>query len=456
MNRHDLARPFRLICGYLPAVMVFGMAVSLPTASSAQTLPSIGETLGVPSAAGFGFSVRPTSDSGYILAGSSVNTSGVETPAVFKLSSTGQVTWQNSYSFPGTTHISVIQQTVDSGYIMAGLTTSNLITSAVVVKLDSSGNVSWQRAYGSGLVSNYAAWIQQTLDGGYIFAGSNLGAWAVKLDSGGNIVWQKSYGPSTPGTSAFGAIQQTSDNGYVATGFLGIGTGNTSPWVVKMDSSGAVTWQQIYSDSYSGSASSIEQTTDGGYVVGGSETVRQANTLKFRAVAMKIDSAGNVTWRNYYSQAGSVTLPPGLTGMIRQSTSGNYGLLIPRSLALGAIHAIVAQVDQNGGITNQAEFGLAPGADASWIEPTSDGGFAVAGTSFLVAAPYSQGLVLKLDGSLHSGACGRYKGPSSISAAAEPAQLSSPTLLVSNTSATASQPSVTATASSFTATNVCN
>src|SRR6185295_3780805 len=96
------------------------------------------------------------------------------------------------------------------------------------------------------------ATIQQTPDGGYIFAGnstSNNGDvtgnhggsdyWVVKMDSVGNLVWQKSYGGSNNDLAT--SVDQTSDGGYVVAGHTyssdgdveGLHGTDADSWVIK-------------------------------------------------------------------------------------------------------------------------------------------------------------------------------------------------------------------------------
>ncbi len=166
-------------------------------------------------------------------------------------------------------------------------------TDVWVVKLNSSGNIQWQKCLG-GTMADYGYSIQQTTDGGYILIGttdSNNGdvsgnhgcsdVWVVKLNSGGNIQWQKCLG----GTSFdYGfSIQQTTDGGYILTGQTDSNNGDVSGihfnnpnyqtpdvWLVKLSSTGAIQWQKCLGGSSSDSGSSIEQTIDGGYIVVGS------------------------------------------------------------------------------------------------------------------------------------------------------------------------------------------
>lgn len=127
-----------------------------------------------------------------------------------------------------------------------------------IVKLNNIGDIEWQKSYGgSGWEEAFA--VQQTADGGYIVAGEspsndgdvigNHGSWdywVIKLDGSGNLEWQKSLGGS--GYDAAHSIQQTSDGGYIIAGRSssndGDVTGNHGSfdfWIVKLAGDGTST-----------------------------------------------------------------------------------------------------------------------------------------------------------------------------------------------------------------------
>ena len=139
-----------------------------------------------------------------------------------------------------------IQQTSDGGYIVAGTTSFGAgINDIWILKLDQTGTVSWQKTYG-GSGDDDAYSIQQTTDGGYIVAGStssfgagNYDMWILKLDQTGTVSWQKTYGGSG-GDCAY-SIQQTSDGGYIVAGYTtSFGAGNDDMWILKLDSNGNI------------------------------------------------------------------------------------------------------------------------------------------------------------------------------------------------------------------------
>src|SRR5436305_1217047 len=86
------------------------------------------------------------------------------------------------------------------------------------------------------------------------------------------IQWQKSLGGSSDEVAY--SIEQTSDGGYIAAGYTLSNDGDVSGnhgsldyWIVKLNSSGAIQWQKSLGGSGEDGATSIEQTSDGGYII---------------------------------------------------------------------------------------------------------------------------------------------------------------------------------------------
>jgi hypothetical protein len=93
--------------------------------------------------------------------------------------------------------------------------------------------------------------------------------WVLKLDRNGDVQWQKTYGG--PSEDKASSIQQTSDGGYIVAGTTySFAAGYTDIWVLKLDRNGNVQWQKTYGGPSWDKASSIQQTSDGGYIVAGS------------------------------------------------------------------------------------------------------------------------------------------------------------------------------------------
>jgi hypothetical protein len=157
--------------------------------------------------------------------------------------------WAKTYGGSSTDGAYSVQQTADGGYIVAGYTDSFGAGSYDywVLKLSSTGSVMWQKTYG-GEYDDYAYSVEQTSDGGYIVAGytASFGAGGdrlcvLKLNSTGGVTWLKAYGGSSYDYGY--SVQQTSDGGYMVAGDTNsFGAGSSDAWVVKLGASGDIVW----------------------------------------------------------------------------------------------------------------------------------------------------------------------------------------------------------------------
>jgi hypothetical protein len=222
------------------------------------------------------YSVQQTSDGGYIVAGvtHSFSAGGYDI-FLIKTDANGNVQWAKTYGGTSGDGAFPVQQTSDGGYIVAGVTNSFGAggSDVFLIKTDTSGNIVWAKTYG-GTNDDRATFVQQTSDGGYIVAGwtRSFGAgytdiFLIKTDTSGNIVWAKTYG----GTSYDWAysVQQTSDNGYIVGGYTGSFGVGTNIFLIKTDTNGNIVWAKTYRGAHWDYAYSVQQTSDGGYIVAG-------------------------------------------------------------------------------------------------------------------------------------------------------------------------------------------
>lgn len=257
---------------------------------------------------------------------------------LFPLFTFSQIEWQNTIG--GDNHESVgnIIQTPDSGYIISGRTASSLSGDKTesgfgsndmwIIKLDQSGTIDWQNAIG-GSGNDFAHEIRPLADGGYILGGGSssdtsadktefsqggIDAWVLKLDSAGNILWENTIG-GTGANEQVRSLRPTSDGGYIlgciSNGGLSgdkteTGYGGFDWWIIKIDSVGNIEWQNTIGGDADDLLEDIEQTSDGGYIAGGSsksDTTGDKTVPSFGGNDMwviKLDSAGNVLWEKAY------------------------------------------------------------------------------------------------------------------------------------------------------------
>jgi hypothetical protein len=340
-----------------------------------------------------------------------------------------------------------LQQTRDDGFILYGYSVSGAggdksqnsrgMTDVWIVKTDSLGNKLWDKSFG-GSDDDIIFSIQQTLDGGYIlpcYSKSNISGdktqanwggwdfWIIKIDSLGNKLWDKDYGAN--GDEQLASIDQTSDGGFILGGSSNSGisgnktedtNGNIDFWIVKIDSLGNKQWDKDYGGISSDNATSIRQTSDKGYLIGGysnSNISGDKTQDSFGGMdywIIKTDSTGNIMWDKifggtdhdyFYSLQISSDGGYVFGGLSRSTISGNK-----TTSTWGDDDYWIVKTDSLGNILWDKDYGGNIGdAEFGKIASTSKGGYLIAGDSYSPASGnksennmgLEQSWVLKLD-----------------------------------------------------------
>ena len=159
----------------------------------------------------------------------------------------------------------------------------------------------WNKTFGG---TNYevAYSVQQTSDGGYILAGPKCtlpygvgsDGWLVKTDTNGNKQWDKTFGGT--GDDLAMSVQQTSDGGYILAGYTdSYGVGYWHFWLVKINSNGNEQWSRTFGGTF---AFSVQETADGGYILAGCTYSYSTGSYDFGLV--KTDANGNEQWNKTF------------------------------------------------------------------------------------------------------------------------------------------------------------
>jgi hypothetical protein len=363
------------------------------------------------------WSIKPTSDRGFIISGYALSSNGNVTVNhgeadfwVVKTNESGEIQWQKSYggSAYDIAHSGI--QTNDGGYIFAGYTYSNDgdvtgnhgDSDCWIVKTDESGEIEWKKCYG-GLNLESASSIIQTADGGYIIAAtcsSNNGdvttllghhdMWIVKIDASGTIQWQHSYGGN--GWDYTYCIIQTDDGGYIFTGFtesnngdVTVNYGRSDVWVVKINQIGTLEWQKSYGGSQDDYGTSICKTSDGGYVLAATSESNDYDLKKNNGFEdfwlVRITSTGEILWQKSYGG----TYEDRTTDVI-QTNDGGY-LITGQTFSYdkditgsnGASDAWLVKTDSSGNIQWERAMGGSSQESMESVIQTADGVFVTAG-----------------------------------------------------------------------------
>lgn len=376
------------------------------------------------------YSIQQTTDGGYIIAGiagsNDGDVSGNHSAGTYadywivKMDVLGNIQWQKCLGGSGLDVAHFIQQTTDGGYIIAGYSNSHDgdvsgnhsiydWEDSWIIKLDASGNIQWKKCLG-GSNQDEANSIQQTTDGGYIVAGwtisndaevsGNHGRqdyWVVKLDASGNIQWQKCLGGSLDDVAW--AVRQTSDGGYIVAGSSGSNDGNVSGshgshdfWIVKLDAAGNIQWQKLTGGSDNDEAYSIQQTTDGGYIVAGRTDSDDGDVSGFHGTGysdcwiMKLNAVGNVQWKkclggSYSDWASAVQQTTDGGYIVSGRTSSNDGDVSGQHNSNGPADSWIVKLDVSGNIQGQKCLGGTNNDEHYAVQQTIDGGYVLAGRS---------------------------------------------------------------------------
>ena len=143
-------------------------------------------------------------------------------------------------------------------------------------------------------------------DGDIISNHGDYDMWVVKLNKNGEIEWQKCLGGS--GEDEANSIQQTTDGGYIVAGSTVSDDGDVSDyhgeedmWIVKLDSTGKIEWQKCLGGSNYDYANSIKQTTDGGYIVAVSTVSDDGDVIgnhgSLDMWIVKLNKNGEIDWQ---------------------------------------------------------------------------------------------------------------------------------------------------------------
>lgn len=348
-------------------------------------------------------SIQQTDDAGYIVAGYETFLLG---PTgydfwILKLSSSGRTEWQKAYGGNGPDMVSCIQQTTDGGYVVAGYISPSTLAERgfCVLKLDPAGDIEWQRAYG-GSDEDWPTSIQQTSDGGYIVAGitTSFGAgdydyWILKLSATGDIEWQRAYGGSNSDSAQ--AIHQTTDGGFIVAGYTSsFGAAGDDIWILKLTQLGDIEWQRTYGGVGHEWTTSIQQTTEGGYIVSGYTSSFNNGTGDIWV--LKLFSTGNIDWQRVFKGNSSDG-----AHSVQQTVDGGYIVAgFTESFGGGRRDVWVLKLSSSGNLEWEQAYGYSGDDWAHSIQQTSDGGYIIAGKTISpLGAGSGDFLIIKLDSS---------------------------------------------------------
>ena len=332
----------------------------------------------------WGYSVKQTTDGGYIVCGDTESNNGKDI-YVIKTNGFGQEEWSQTYGFDdqfnwggrGTS----IQQTIDGGYIITGrIIVDSNNQDVCLIKIDENGNKEWLETFGDD-ENDEGYSVQQTMDGGYVITGETQSfdviensLYLIKTNENGEEEWsQYSYGfVSEYGGQRGSSVKQTNDGGYIIGGSnLSDSSDSMDMYLIKTDNNGNEQWSQTFGGDYNDWGHSVQQTIDGGYILTG-WTLSFGNGGDIYLV--KTDLDGNEEWSQTY---GGEYNEGGYCG--KQTIDGGYIICgYTESFSLNE-DVYIIKTDESG-IEEWSQTYGGNGWDEGYsVQQTIDGGYIITG-----------------------------------------------------------------------------
>ena len=275
-----------------------------------------------------------------------------------------------------------VEETTDSGFIIAGYTYSygNGGQDLYLIKTDMNGNELWSRTFGESN-NDVGVSVAETDDGGFIITGStssygngSYDVYLLKTDMNGNELWSRTFGGI--GSDYGNSVEETTDGGFIITGSTSsYGNGSYDVYLLKTDMDGNELWSRTFGGSEGDAGFSVEETTDGGFIITGN-TGSYGNGSR-DVYLIKTDSNGTELWSKTFG---------GSEGDYGYSVAeaDDEGFIITgytRSYGNEGADVYLLKTDMNGNELWSKTFGGIGYDIGAFVEETLDGGFIITGSS---------------------------------------------------------------------------
>jgi len=324
-----------------------------------------------------------------------------------------ELRWMQTYGGSNADKGMAIQPTYDGGYITIGYTASYGPGNydLWLLKTDKMGDTLWTRTYGGGS-DDYGYAVQQTRNGGYIMTGSTVpsGAtyedlWLLKTDESGDTLWTRTYGNDYWDCGK--SVQQTSDGGYIITGYTDVYLFSNryhQIWLLKTNASGDTLWTRTYGGAGDFNSYAVQQTYDGGYIITG--YIQPYDTADKDLWLLKTDAWGNLHWTLRYESLSGVGVD------VRQTWDRGYIITGSKdSYSTGSCDLLLLKTDEDGGILWTQTYGGSYGDHGNAIQITPDGGYIITGYTHSYGAGEYDLWLLKTDAAGDTLWTSTYGGP---------------------------------------------
>ena len=275
-----------------------------------------------------GYSVKQTSDGGYVIVGSSTSYgAGGSDLWILKVDGLGEFSWSKTYGGQGNDIGRDITQTSDGGYIITGYTKSFSSGGDMdlwLIKTDANGesclysdggtcsenSSKWIKSFGTS-GNDYGTSVQETSEGDFIVAGKSgriPSVFVIKTNSSGEKIWENLYGTG-PGDRAQYIIERQ-DLGFLIVGKENANNVDDNLCLINIDTDGAEVWHSLYGGGGADGGNHISEVSGGGYIIAGA-TKSYGNGNWDDLWLVKTSTGGSMEWQKTfggsYTETGNYT-----------------------------------------------------------------------------------------------------------------------------------------------------
>ena len=264
-----------------------------------------------------GYSVKQTSDGGYVIVGSSTSYgAGGSDLWILKVDGLGEFSWSKTYGGQGNDIGRDITQTSDGGYIITGYTKSFSSGGDMdlwLIKTDANGesclysdggtcsenSSKWIKSFGTS-GNDYGNSVQETSEGDFIVAGKSgriPSVFVIKTNSSGEKIWENLYGTG-PGDRAQYIIERQ-DLGFLIVGKENANNVDDNLCLINIDTDGAEVWHSLYGGGGADGGNHISEVSGGGYIIAGA-TKSYGNGNWDDLWLVKTSTGGSMEWQKTF------------------------------------------------------------------------------------------------------------------------------------------------------------
>ena len=250
----------------------------------------------------FGYSVYETSDDGLIITGQTLSeNSGNYDIYLIRTDANGDTLWTKSIDNSFNEYGRSVIQTDDGGFLITGWgQTPDSGSKLILFKTDENGNVLWNNYIG-GEFGNSGNSLQQTSDGGFIITGykvTGIGScdlYLVKTNVYGDTLWTKGFSETGTNVACYGNdVKQTNDNGFIIAGYVEYNVDDSDIYLIRTNEYGDTLWTKTMGDLPDCGAESVQQTNDGGFIISGWK--HEIGSGHYDIYVLKTDNFGDTLW----------------------------------------------------------------------------------------------------------------------------------------------------------------